>query len=489
MANKLLTTPIYYINDIPHIGHAYATIATDVLARYYREQGHAVRFSTGTDENSQKTLQAVAKLGGTDTAAYANDMAARWQQTWDDLEISYDAFVRTTSTEHRAAVEAIIKAVEAKGDIYKGVYEGLYCVGCESFKKPEELVDGKCPDHGVEPEHLKEENYFFKLSQYSDALLDHIRKNPGFIAPASRRNEVLAFIERGLEDISVSRPSRGWGIPFPGDNKQVVYVWFDALVNYLTVAGYPNEGYAAWWPAALHMVGKDIIKFHCIIWPAMLLSAGLPLPEQVFAHGFFTVNGQKISKSLGNAIAPKTITDKYTIDGLRYYLLRDIPFGSDGEFSFARLHAVYNADLANELGNLVQRTASMITKYLDGQFGEVDVHSHDTTAYHEAMAELRFDKALEDVWERVKGLNQMIENQKPWVLAKTDTEHLAEVLRHVVSDLLQVSTLLLPFLPQAAVKIAETFAGGSVHSEVGILFPRVEQPLALTGTEAPSHAG
>lgn len=479
MAKKLITTPIYYINAQPHIGHAYSTIAADVMARYHRELGDEVLFTVGTDENSQKTMQAVEKAGQADIAAYATQMSAIWQKTWDDLGISYDAFVRTTSDDHRQAVEAILENIKASDDLYKGSYEGLYCVGCEEFKRADDLVDGKCPIHLTVPEQLKEENYFFKLSKYQKPLLDHIRKHPDFVAPVSRRNEVLSFIERGLEDISFSRPSRGWGIPFPGDNKQVVYVWSDALVNYLTAVGYPKAGYEAWWPANLHLVGKDIIKFHCIIWPAMLMSAGLPVPEQVFAHGFFTVAEQKISKSLGNAVDPKVITDVYGIDGLRYYLLRDIPFGQDGEFSFERLHSVYNADLANELGNLVQRTASMITKYLGGKLGEIETHSHDASRYHEAMQQLRFDKALEDVWERVKGLNQLIEEEKPWVLAKEDTEHLAEVLKHLVSDLLQISGLLLPFLPTAAVKIAQTFADGVVHPEVGIIFPRAEQPITL----------
>lgn len=479
MVKKLITTPIYYINAAPHIGHAYTMVAADVLARYHRELGSDVMFTAGTDENSQKTLQAVEKTGAKDAATYTAEMTGIWEKTWKDLGISYDKFVRTTSPEHHAAVTAFLAKVQASDDLYKGSYEGLYCVGCEEFKRADDLVEGKCPLHNTEPEELKEENYFFKLSKYQKPLLDHIRQHPEFVAPVSRRNEVLAFIERGLEDISFSRPSRGWGIPFPGDDQQVVYVWSDALVNYLTATGYPNAGYDQWWPANLHLVGKDIIKFHCIIWPAMLMSAGLPLPEQVFAHGFFTVAEQKISKSLGNAIAPSFITDKYGIDGMRYYLLRDIPFGSDGEFSFERLHSVYNADLANELGNLVQRTASMVTKYMGGKLGPVEPHAHDARNYHEAMTNLRFDKALEDVWGRVKGLNQLIEEEKPWVLAKEDPEHLAEVLKHVVSDLLQLSGLLLPFLPTAAVKIAQTFADGQVHPEVGILFPRIEAKLTL----------
>lgn len=471
MAKFYVTTPIYYINDKPHIGHAYATIAADVIARYRRQQGDTVLFSTGTDENSQKTVQAAEKAGKS-LEEYTNVMAQEWQATFNDLAISYTRFIRTTDPDHIKAVTAFIKKVEASGDLYRGTYEGLYCVGHEAFMREDELVDGKCPDHGKAPEHIKEDNYFFKLSKYQDQILKHIEEHPEFVQPESRRNEVLAFIKRGLQDFSVSRPKKVWGIPWPGDKEQVVYVWFDALLNYLTVAGYPGKDAADWWPADLHIVGKDITKFHCIYWPAMLLSAGEALPKTVFGTGFFTIDERKISKSLGNAINPRELAANYGVDALRYYLLREITFGHDGEFSYERLEAVYNSDLANELGNLVQRVAVMITKYFSGVIGDLPTHSHDTTPYEEAMDKYQLDRALEEVWLLVKGLNQYLEEEKPWKLSKTDTEQLAAVLRHAVADLLQIAQLLLPFLPTTAQRIAATFKDGKVDSTVGLLFPK-----------------
>lgn len=473
MGKFFVTTPIYYINDKPHIGHAYATIAADVIARYRREQGDSVLFSTGTDENSQKTVQA-AEILGQPLGQYTDTMAQQWEKTWNDLGISYTKFIRTTDADHHKAVLNFIKRVEVSGDVYKDNYEGLYCVGHEAFMREEELVDGKCPDHNKAPEKVKEENYFFRLSKYQDQLLSHIEAHPEFIQPESRRNEVVAFIKRGLQDFSISRSKKQWGIGWPGDKDQVVYVWFDALVNYLTASGFPDDGYKDWWPADLHVVGKDITKFHCIYWPAMLMSANIELPARIFGHGFFTVDGQKISKSLGNAVDPRELVQIYGVDALRYYLLREIPFGADGEFTRERFETIYNTDLANELGNLVQRVAVMITKYLGGQVGEVPPHSHDVKAYKDAMDVYRFDKALEDVWQLVKGLNQYIEEEKPWALAKTDTEQLAYVLRQAVSDLDQISMLLLPFLPTTAGKISATFADGQIHPEVGILFPKAD---------------
>ncbi|HSH31596.1 MAG TPA: methionine--tRNA ligase, partial [Candidatus Saccharimonadales bacterium] len=464
MSKFSVTTPIYYINDKPHIGHAYCTIAADVLARYRRQSGDDVLFLAGIDENAQKTVNAAAAAGQGDIQKYTDAMAAEWQKTWTALGISHDRFIRTSSAEHQAAVYAFLKPVQAAGDIYKGSYEGLYCVGCEAFIKEDDLVDGKCPDHNQPPEKLKEDNYFFKLSRYQQALLDHIKAHPEFVQPATRRHEVVAFIERGLEDISVSRSTQKWGIPWPGDKDQVIYVWFDALINYLTGAGYPKASYADWWPADVQLVGKDIIKFHCVIWPAMLMSAGLPLPKTVFAHGFFTINGTKISKSLGNAIDPLELALEYGNDAVRYYLLREFAFGGDGDFSRERFKTVYTSDLANELGNLVQRTAAMITRYLDGQIGDVTAHSHDVGEFKAAMAELRFDRALAEIWELVKGLNQYIDAEKPWELAKTDPPHLKEVLAHVVADLLQIVELLLPFMPETSQKIAATFADGVVNT-------------------------
>jgi methionyl-tRNA synthetase len=474
MAKFYVTTPIYYINDKPHIGHAYTTFAADVLARYHRQKGDQVLFSTGVDENSQKTTQS-AEAAGQDIAVYTKAMSDIWQSTWKQAEVSSDAFIRTTSPEHKAAVYEVIKRVQAKGDIYKGTYEGHYCVGCEEFKKEDELLEGGlCPIHKKPAELIKEDNYFFKLSAYQQPLLDYIEAHPEFIQPEARRNEWVSFIKGGLRDFSVSRSTQKWGIPWPADKDQVVYVWFDALVNYLTAAGFPKAGYEANWPADVHVVGKDIVKFHGVYWPAMLMSAGLPLPKMVFGHGFFTIDGQKISKSLGNAIDPVELAGSYGIDALRYYLLSEIPFGGDGEFNRVRFEAVYNADLANDLGNLVQRVAVMISRYMDGNIGELPPHSHDIMPYETAMAELRFDKALAEVWLLIRGLNQYLEEEKPWQLAKTDTAQLAEVLHHAVSDLVQIATLLMPFMPGTAQKIAATFAAGQVHSEVGLLFPKAD---------------
>ncbi|MBI3983712.1 methionine--tRNA ligase [Candidatus Microgenomates bacterium] len=478
MAKFYVTTPIYYVNDRPHIGHTYTTIAADVLARYWRGRGEQVLFSVGLDENAQKTVNAAATQNQ-DIKTYTETMAKVWQSTWDKLGITYDRFVRTTSTAHQQAVYAFFEPVQARGDIYRGTYEGLYCVGHEAFLKPEDLVDGKCPEHGKPPEPFKEENYFFKLSAYAKPLLEHIKANPEFVQPKTRRNEVVAFITRGLEDISISRATQKWGIPFPGDSNQVVYVWFDALINYLTATGYPAADFAKWWPADVHLVGKDIIKFHCIIWPAMLLSAGLELPKSIFAHGFFTVEGQKVSKSLGNAIDPLAIAAEFGNDTLRYYLLKEIPFGGDGEFNHQRLAAVYTSDLANDLGNLVQRTAKMVKQYQQGVVGTLGQGAHDVAAYHEAVAKLELDKALAEVWSMVHGLNQYVDEEKPWLLAKqNDDEHLGEVLDYLVGNILQVGKLLEPFLPETAAKIAQTFADGTVHTEVGILFPKKERTKA-----------
>jgi methionyl-tRNA synthetase len=473
MSKYFVTTPIYYINDKPHIGHAYTTIAADVVARYHRQQGSEVLFTTGTDENSQKTVQA-AERANQSLAQYTDVMAQQWEGVWSELGISHTKFIRTTEADHAKAVTSFVTAVEAAGDIYKDSYEGLYCVGHEAFIREDELVDGKCPEHGKAPEVVKEENYFFRLSKYGDKLLKHIEAHPEFVLPESRRNEVVAFIKRGLQDFSISRQKNAWGIPWPGDKEQVVYVWFDALINYLTVTGYPADKYTDFWPADLHIVGKDITKFHCIYWPAMLMSANLALPKTILGHGFFSVDGQKISKSLGNAVDPRELIQIYGVDALRYYLLREIPFGSDGEFTRARFETLYNTDLANDLGNLVQRVAVMITKYFGGVIGEIPPHSHDVSAYSEYMEDFKFDRALGVVWELIRGLNQYIEAEKPWQLAKSDSEQLAYVLRQTVSDLTQIASLLLPFLPATSQRILATFEGGKIHPEIGLLFPKAD---------------
>ncbi len=475
MSKYYVTTPIYYINDKPHIGHAYSTIAADVLARHQCGKLGAdnVFFSTGLDENSKKTEIAAREAGQT-VEAYIDVMARQWQSVWDSLGISYTKFVRTTTPEHAAGVHQLVQKIYDAGDIYKGVYEGPYCYKCEEFYKEEELDGGLCPVHHSEVEHIKEENYFFKLSKYQDQLRQYITAHPEFISPDSRRNEVLAFIDRGLIDVSVSRANQRWGIPLPFDTSQIMYVWIDALINYLSAIGYPNPDYKQWWPASVQVVGKDIIKFHCIIWPAMLLSAGLELPKQIVANGFFTVDGQKISKSTGNVINPLDITEVYGNDALRYYLLTEFPFGGDGNFSHDRLAKVYQSDLANDLGNLVQRVVKMIVQYLGGNLTDNKPHSHDTKELETAIINFQFELALRDIWSRIRGLNQLIDEEKPWVLAKTDPEQLDRVLNHIVADLLQIADLLEPFLPTTAQKIKQTFGGSTVDVSVGILFPRIE---------------
>lgn len=471
-----MTTPIYYINDVPHIGHAYATISADVLARYYREKlgKENVLFVTGTDENSQKTILAAEKAQQT-TEQYTNETATKWQEAFKTLGITNDRFIRTTDADHIATVQDILQKVYDAGDIYKGTYEGLYCVGHEAFMKENDLVDGLCPDHKKAPEHIKEDNYFFKLSKYQDKLLDYIEEHPEFIQPESRRNEVVSFIKtKGLEDFSISRESQTWGIKLPFDDTQVAYVWFDALINYVTAAGYGTDEFSKWWPADLHIVGKDIIKFHCIYWPAMLWSAGLDLPHQVFAHGFFTTKGEKISKSLGNAINPLKIVEEYGNDALRYFLLREIPFGSDGDFSFERFNVLYTSELANTLGNLVSRLAAMLGKYNDSQY-DTTINPAPLVELEDFIVNRQFDKYLSSLFARLTELNGAIEENKPWELAKTDLLKTNIFLSSLVTEIVQIGHALMPFLPDTAKKILTTFKDGKVDKSVGILFPRIEE--------------
>jgi methionyl-tRNA synthetase len=470
-----VTTPIYYINDRPHIGHAYSTIAADTLARYWREKIGAenVLFSTGTDENSKKTIEA-ATAAGQDIDAYTTEMAAVWQGTWDKLGISYDQFIRTSEPRHTAAAQHLVQKIYDAGDVTKGSYEGPYCFRCEAFYKEDELVDGCCPVHKKDVEVVSEENYFFDLPKYAEQLKQVIQSGELEIQPASRRNEVLSFIEQGLEPISISRANQEIGIPLPFDSSQRTYVWVEALINYLTVAGYPEQGYEKWWSNVTHIVGKDIIKFHCIIWPAMLLSAGVGLPKRVFAHGFFTINGEKISKSLGNAIDPIELAATYGTDALRYYLLREIPFGTDGNFSTERFADVYNSDLANTLGNLVQRTASMLARYNDGKYTHVERRELSVdTSYLEALA---FDKYLHTTLDSYASQNnQYLEQEKPWEIAKTDLSAAIQALSSVATEVAASAGPLKAVLPKTAKKIAETFHDGEVDTTVGILFPRVEK--------------
>lgn len=467
-----VTTPIYYINDRPHVGHAYSTIAADVLARYWRQKlgDENVLFSTGTDENSKKTIEA-AREANQDVTAYTEEMAAVWQKTWDSLGISYDDFIRTSEPRHTTAVQDLVTKIHQAGDISKGVYEGPYCFRCEAFYKDDELVEGLCPIHKKEVELVKEDNYFFDLPKYSQQLLKLIQSGEFEIQPESRRNEVLSFIEQGLEKISISRANQDIGIELPFDSSQKTYVWVEALINYLTVAGYPADSYTDWWANVTHIVGKDIIKFHCIIWPAMLLSAGLGLPKRVFVNGFFTIDGEKISKSIGNVIDPVTLVAEYGNDALRYYILREIPFGSDGNFSTDRFAELYETELGNNLGNLVQRVAVMLTKYAGGQLTDYDKPPVPDVSKH--IENFEFSQAWQALQKFFDSLNARLEQEQPWKVAKENPLKAAQILSEVAGALLAVEPVLRPLIPESAAKIRATFADGQVDSSIGVLFPRI----------------
>lgn len=470
MEKYYLTTPIYYINDKPHIGHTYTTVAADVLARYHRLLGKDVFFLTGTDENAQKTVEAAEKLGK-DAQKYADDMSKLWEETWEGLGITHDGFIRTSSANHKRGVYKFFDLVYKKGDIYKGFYKGLYCVGCEAFLTEKDLIDGLCPTHKKKPELISEENYFFKLSKYRQDLLDYYKTHPSFIQPESRKNEVINYVKDHLEDISISRQNLKWGISFPKDKTHKFYVWFDALLNYLTGIGFgwDEDKFKRYWPVDLHLVGKDIIKFHCAIWPAMLMSAGIPLPKRVFAHGFFTLNGEKISKSLGNIIDPLELKEKYGFDAIRYFLFAEIPFGGDGDFSEKRLTERYNADLANGLGNLVARVAKLC-ELSNSEFPQPLPQQFDEK-YKEYMENLNFHDALKHIWLYVGGisaLDRKINEEKIWELKG---EKLRDALRPLVSGIRRIAHHLLPFMPETAEKISQQLKGPGIKPAEP-LFPR-----------------
>ncbi len=462
-----VTTPIYYVNDVPHIGHAYTTIAADTLARYYRLLGKDVFFLTGTDEHGQK-IEKTAKAQGLAPKELADRVVVNFQNLWKKLNISNNDFIRTTEARHYHTVSHLFKTILEKGDIYLGEYEDWYCVPCETFLTDSQLIDGKCPECKRNVEKLKEESYFFRLSKYGDALLEHIEKNPDFIYPESRKNEIVNFIKQGLKDLSISRTSIKWGIPVPGNPKHVIYVWFDALTNYITAAGYPDDmdKFNRYWPA-VHFIGKDILKFHAIFWPCFLLAAGLPVPKRVVAHGWWTVEGQKMSKSLGNAIDPFALADKYGVDQFRYFLLREVPFGLDGDFSNDAMVKRLNSDLANDLGNLVKRSTSMVTKFAGGTYQTPATAGIDNTlktqfdttisAYDEAMSTCSFSRALEATWGFINILNKFIVETEPWALhKKKENVKLNTVLSNLLEGIRGVSIMISPFMPATADKIFES---------------------------------
>ena len=470
-------TAIPYVNDKPHLGHAILHLYGDAIARYQREAGNDVVFSAGTDEHGGKIFEAAKKAGKT-PKQFTDEISAKFQDGLKKLGISNDRFVRTTDKAHEQRAQIIWQNLEK--DIYKKTYKGMYCVGCEEFKTDTHVkeTNGICPLHNRPYEEVEEENYFFALSKYGDQIKQAVQSEKFRVLPANRKHEILSVLNEGLQDISISRQKDkvSWGIPVPGDEDQVMYVWFEALMNYITVLGYPeHEDFKKYWPADVQVIGKDILRFHAAIWPGMLLSLGLPLPKVLYAHGFVTAGGQKMSKTLGNVVDPLEVVHEYGLDAFRYYFFRYGPSQDDIDFTWDRFKSAYNNELANDLGNALNRVAGMITRYQGGIIGEVPEPQHDQAPYHRAIADCRFDRALEEVWDQVRGLNQYIDTEKPWVIAKDDDkDHLREVLAYCVSNLIEIAQLLRPFLPDTAKKIEYVFSEGVVRPFDGTLFPKKE---------------
>lgn len=479
--NLYITTAIPYVNGTPHIGNALDYLLADIWARYQKQNGREVRFQVGTDEHGNKIAAKAAQEGIT-PKAYADVMYVNFENLMKKVGAQYTDFIRTTNPHHETAVQYIWQ--QLKPYIYKSTYQGWYCMGHEAFFTDKEVqaTGGICPDHQTPYQQVSEDNYFFKTSAFTDRIKAAIADDTMRIVPEFRKNEFLELIKDGLPDVSVSRPKKSltWGIPVPDDPEQVMYVWIDALANYITVIGYPDrpDEYKAYWPADVQVIGKDILRFHAGIWPAMLLGIGLELPKKLLVHGFVNVGGAKMSKTVGNVVDPNEIIDTYGLDAFRYFFARHIPTLDDGDFTWEKFEAAYNGELGNDLGNLIQRVASMITRYQSGVIGESEQAEHDMTAYHDAMDALEFNRALDEVWNMVRSLNQYIDNVKPWDIAKRigkDAEaepHLSEVLAHCARALLQIGDLLLPFLPGTAQAIHSLFESGLVQPSEGVLFPK-----------------
>lgn len=517
-----ITTPIYYPSNKLHIGHSYTTVAADAMARYKRLRGYDVMFLTGTDEHGQK-IERRAEEEGVSPQVFVDNIVDWIKELWKTMDITYDKFIRTTDKEHKETVQKIFKTLYDKGDIYKSEYEGKYCTPCETFFTEHQLKDGKCPDCGRSVESVKEESYFFKLSAYQERLIKHIEENPEFIQPQTRQNEMLNnFLRPGLEDLCVSRTSFKWGVPVEFDPGHVVYVWIDALSNYISALGYlqdNDEAFKKYWPADVHLVGKEIVRFHTIIWPALLMALDQPLPKQIFGHGWLVINGGKMSKSVGNVVDPSILVERYSSDAIRYFLLREIAFGQDGNFTNEALISRINSDLANDLGNLTSRTVAMIEKYFEGgrlpqeqEENEFDADIKEVVKAQIQKAEentekLFFNNALEDIWVIIRRLNKYIDETMPWVLAKDEANKpkLAGVLYTLAEGLRVVSIMIEPFMPQTPEKIwtqigverGEMTAWESIHTW-GVLpktatakkgenmFPRIDKEKELEALEKAS---
>lgn len=477
-----VTTPIYYVNDVPHIGHAYTTIAADILARWHRLKGEKVFFLTGLDEHGQKIEEAALKMGMT-PQELVNSLAPRFKETWKNLNISNDDFIRTTEERHIKVVNEIMKKIYDNGDIYKGEYEGWYCIPCESFWTELQLMDGKCPDCGREVKKVKEETYFFKLGKYQNRLLEFYEQNPDFISPETRKNEIINRVRDGLKDVSITRTSVKWAIPFPFDNDHTIYVWIEALINYISALGFPEGNFKTFWPPDVELMAKEINWFHSVIWPAMLFSAGLEPPKKNFIHGWWTVDGKRMAKSVGNVVDPNKMVEKYGADAFRYYLFREVPFGQDGDFSEKSLVSRINSELADSLGNLVNRVLVLVEKNFDGvvpKHLESDrlekLSSNVIKAVSESMDILQFNSVLNDIFFLVNELNKYVNENKPWEIK--DKDKLGGVLYNLLESLRIISILLYPFMPETA---------GRISSQLGLekefSFDKLKWGILKSGTK------
>ncbi|MBU5537676.1 MAG: methionine--tRNA ligase [Candidatus Aenigmarchaeota archaeon] len=446
-----ITTPIYYVNDVPHIGHAYTTIAADVIARWHRLKGEDVFFLTGTDEHGEKIQQAAEKAGK-EPKKFCDEIAKKFKDAWKILNISYNHFIRTTDKYHVKAVINALQTLYKNGYIYKGKYQGLYCVGCEKYLTESELIDGKCPLHLKEPQFLSEDSYFFTLSKFHTVLLNKIEKDEIVIKPEARKNEIISFLQNNkLEDISISRSKVKWGIKLPWDESHTCYVWIDAFLNYVTGIGWPNKKFERYWPADLHLIGKDILRVHATIWPAELLAVGLKVPKQIFAHGYFTIKGQKMSKSLGNVVDPVELSKKYSVDAVRYFLIREFPFGEDGDFSEEALINRINGELVADLGNLIYRVLTLAERYKGRIKGKPELDKIlDISLIDKHMENLELQDALGAIWEFVRNTNKYINEKQVW---KLEGEELSNALYNLLEACRIISILISPFLPETSEKI------------------------------------